>query len=33
MWTKDIPTPIEDGKAPGKEMYGVHPFYMYKRNP
>lgn len=30
MWSKDIPTPIEDGKAPGKHMYGVHPFYMYK---
>lgn len=32
MWTKDIPTPIETGKAPGNEMYGVHPFYMFKRS-
>lgn len=30
MWTRDIPTPDEDGKLPGKNMYGVHPFYMYK---
>jgi hypothetical protein len=30
MWSRDIPTPDEDGKLPGKNMYGVHPFYMYK---
>lgn len=30
LWTKDIPNPIEDGKLPGKNMYGVHPFYMYQ---
>eukprot|EP00347_Sterkiella_histriomuscorum_P022543 403338093 len=32
MWSKDIPTPIETGRAPGSEIYGVHPFFMYKRN-
>lgn len=30
MWAKDIPTPIEDGKTPGNNLYGTHPFYMYK---
>lgn len=30
MWAKDIPTPVENGKAPGNNMYGTHPFYMYK---
>jgi hypothetical protein len=30
MHTRDQPTPDEDGKSPGKNMYGVHPFFMYK---
>jgi alpha-glucosidase len=30
MWARDIPTPIENGKTPGNNLYGVHPFYMYK---
>ena len=28
LWSRDQPDPIEDGKAPGKNMYGTHPFYM-----
>ncbi len=30
MWTKDIDNPVENGKLPGKNVYGVHPFYMFK---
>ena len=30
MWSRDIPTPIENGKPPGNNMYGVHPYFMYK---
>jgi len=25
LWSRDIPNPIEDGKAPGKNLYGTHP--------
>jgi len=32
LWTKDIPTPIEDGQLPGKNMYGVHPFYIFQNS-
>jgi len=28
LWSRDIPNPIEDGHAPGKNLYGTHPFYM-----
>ena len=30
LWTKDSGNPDEDGKKPGKQVYGVHPFYMYR---
>ena len=30
MWAKDIDNPVENGKLPGKNNYGVHPFYMFK---
>lgn len=30
LWTRDTASPTEDGKLPGKNMYGVHPFYMGK---
>jgi hypothetical protein len=30
MWAKDIDNPTENGQLPGKEVYGVHPFYMFK---
>ena len=30
LWTRDIPSPVQDGKLPGKNLYGVHPFYMAK---
>lgn len=30
MWAKDIDNPTENGKLPGKEVYGAHPFYMFK---
>lgn len=32
MWNKDIDNPTENGKLPGKEVYGTHPFYMYKHS-
>lgn len=28
LWSRDQPDPVQDGKAPGKNMYGTHPFYM-----
>lgn len=30
MWSRDEATPDEDGKLPGNNMYGTHPFFMYK---
>jgi len=30
LWTRDQPSPIADGKLPGKNLYGVHPYYMAK---
>ena len=30
MWAKDIDNPTENGQLPGKEVYGVHPFYIFK---
>ena len=30
MWNFDSPTPPETGTLPGKNVYGTHPFYMYK---
>jgi hypothetical protein len=30
MWAKDIDNPWENGRLPGKQVYGVHPFYMFK---
>ena len=30
LWNKDIDNPTENRKLPGKEVYGTHPFYMYK---
>jgi hypothetical protein len=28
LWSRDIPDPVQTGKLPGQNMYGVHPFYM-----
>jgi len=30
LWSRDVANPVEDniGKAPGKNNYGTHPFYM-----
>mmetsp|Transcript_28241 Transcript_28241/g.42746 ORF Transcript_28241/g.42746 Transcript_28241/m.42746 type:complete len:472 (-) Transcript_28241:1226-2641(-) len=28
LWSFDTPNPVEDGKFPGKNLYGVHPFFM-----
>lgn len=33
MWTKDIPTPIDFGDLPAANMYGTHPYFMYKHKP
>ena len=30
LWARDIPSPIEDGKKPGKNIYGTHPVYFSK---
>ena len=30
LWGTDQPNPMEDGKLPGKQTYGCHPFFMYK---
>jgi len=30
LWARDDADPAEDGKPPGKNMYGTHPFYMAK---
>lgn len=30
MWSRDQPTPDETGTLPGSNMYGVHPYFMYK---
>lgn len=30
LWSRDSANPVEDGKLPGKNLYGVHPFYMAK---
>jgi alpha-glucosidase (family GH31 glycosyl hydrolase) len=30
MWARDQPNTDETGKSPGNNMYGTHPFYMYK---
>lgn len=30
MWARDINNPVDDGKAPGKNNYATHPFYMAK---
>lgn len=31
-WAFDNGMPIEDGRPPGKNTYGVHPFYMFRNN-
>ena len=33
MWNRDIPLTNDDGKPPGKNEYGTHPFFMYKNTP
>lgn len=30
MMSRDQPTPDETGKAPGNNMYGVHPFFSFR---
>jgi len=30
LWARDEPSPIENGKRPGKNIYGVHPAYFTK---
>jgi hypothetical protein len=32
LWPYDAPNPIDDGKPPGKNMYGYHPVYYYQAN-
>jgi alpha-glucosidase (family GH31 glycosyl hydrolase) len=28
LYSRDVPDPIEDGKPPGKNLYGTHPVFM-----
>ena len=30
MWSLDTANPIENGKVPGNNLYGTHPFYMFR---
>lgn len=30
LWPQDAPNPIDDGKAPGKNMYGYQPVYYFQ---
>lgn len=30
MWNMDTTMPFETGKSPGNNVYGTHPFFMYK---
>ena len=30
MWNRDATTPFDNGKPPGKNVYGTHPFFMFK---
>src|ERR1700761_4665791 len=30
MWNRDVPMPGDTGKPPGANVYGTHPFYMFK---
>ena len=30
IWPYDAPNPIDDGKPPGKNMYGYQPVYYYQ---
>ena len=32
MWARDVASPVENGKAPGNNLYGTHPFYAYQVN-
>ena len=32
MWNRDATTPKEDGRPPGKNIYGTHPFFMFKHS-
>jgi hypothetical protein len=32
MWSLDEISRAEDGKLPGKNSYGVHPFFMYQHS-
>jgi len=32
LWSRDDASPVEDGKSPGKNIYGTHPFYMFKND-
>jgi hypothetical protein len=33
MWATDEPTKLDDGKLPGDQGYGAHPFFMYQNTP
>lgn len=33
MWNKDSQSPLEKGTLPAANMYGTHPYFMYKHKP
>lgn len=30
IWNRDAGTPPDNGRPPGKNVYGTHPFFMYQ---
>jgi hypothetical protein len=32
MWSRDVASPVENGKAPGNNLYGTHPLYVFKND-
>lgn len=32
LWNRDAQMPFETGKTPGNNVYGTHPFFMYKNS-
>ena len=32
IWNRDAGTPPDNGRPPGKNVYGTHPFFMFKHD-
>jgi hypothetical protein len=33
MWARDAGMPFDNGRPAGKNVYGTHPFFIYKNAP